>query len=306
MTGVLQGFGTIAVMIAAGFLLAHLKILDISVQRALGKVVFWVASPALLVGVVGQADLGQVLSTPFLAQGAAVAVAVLLVAVPARRVFGHDAAGTAVAGSLVGFVNAVNLGLPLAIYALDDATAVVPMVVLQLLFVQPVVLGVLDRQRAGADARPVVTALRTLINPMVLGTLAGLLLALTGWELPLAVGAPLEMIGAMTIPGILIAFGISLRLGPPVGAGGGWPEVAWITAVKLVAMPAVAGAVAWALGLRGAELLAVVVVSALPSAQNVFVIASEYERNVQLARDVVVVTTVLSFPAILGIAAVLG
>ncbi|MGO1173774.1 MAG: AEC family transporter, partial [Actinomycetaceae bacterium] len=179
----------------------------------------------------------------------------------------------------------------------------------------------LERSRAGrgatgagsagaveATARPgpLRAALQTLANPMLLGTAIGIVLSATGWALPTVVDTPLSMLGDMTIPAILLGFGVSLRLGPRVGAGGGWAEVAWISAVKLVLMPAVAAGAAYALGLDRAGILAVSVVAALPAAQNVFVIAGEYERGEQLARDGIVVTTVLSFPAVLAIAAVLG
>ncbi|MGO1509672.1 MAG: AEC family transporter [Actinomycetaceae bacterium] len=317
----LEAYGTIGVLIGAGMLLAHLRIVDLGVQRALGKVVFWVAAPALLVGVVGEAELSDIVSFAALAQLLAVLVACVAVAVPARLIFRRDLVGTTVAASLVGFVNAINLGLPLAIFALGDATAVVPMVMIQLILVQPVMIAVLERSRAGrgatgagsagaveATARPgpLRAALQTLANPMLLGTAIGIVLSATGWALPTVVDTPLSMLGDMTIPAILLGFGVSLRLGPRVGAGGGWAEVAWISAVKLVLMPAVAAGAAYALGLDRAGILAVSVVAALPAAQNVFVIAGEYERGEQLARDGIVVTTVLSFPAVLAIAAVLG
>jgi malonate transporter len=47
----------------------------------------------------------------------------------------------------------------------------------------------------------------------------------------------------------------------------------------------------------------VTVTSALPTAQNVFVYAATYGRGTTLARDAVLVTTVLSVPALLVIVA---
>ena len=48
------------------------------------------------------------------------------------------------------YVNAGNLGLPLAVYLLDDAVAVVPTLLFQLLVLAPVAFAVLD---ARADRR---------------------------------------------------------------------------------------------------------------------------------------------------------
>ena len=55
------------------------------------------------------------------------------------------------------------------------------------------------------------------------------------------------------------------------------------------------------MGLAGHDLLAVTVIAALPTAQNVFTFAMRYDRAVILARDSIFVATVLSVPAILVI-----
>jgi malonate transporter and related proteins len=56
---------------------------------------------------------------------------------------------------------------------------------------------------------------------------------------------------------------------------------------------------AYAVGLAGHNLLAVTVIAALPTAQNIFTFALRYDRGVILARDMIFVTTVLSVPVIL-------
>jgi hypothetical protein len=76
--------------------------------------------------------------------------------------------------------------------------------------------------------------------------------------------------------------------------------------LKLFVQPAVATAVGALLGLRGHGLLAVAVVSALPTAQNVFTYATRYGRAQILARDTILVTTILCVPVMLAIAVVLG
>ncbi len=47
------------------------------------------------------------------------------------------------------------------------------------------------------------------------------------------------------------------------------------------------------------------VLSALPTAQNIFVHATRYDRGVVLARDAIFLTTVLSVPVIFVITALL-
>ena len=62
----------------------------------------------------------------------------------------------------------------------------------------------------------------------------------------------------------------------------------------------------WVAGVEGTALLAVVITSALPTAQNVFVYATAYDRGTRLARDVVLLSTVLSVPVLAGVAVLLG
>ena len=72
-------------------------------------------------------------------------------------------------------------------------------------------------------------------------------------------------------------------------------------------MPLVAWSVGHFLfGLEGEKLFVVTVLAALPSAQNVFNYAQRYERGEVLARDVVLITTVPSVPALLVAAALLA
>jgi hypothetical protein len=74
------------------------------------------------------------------------------------------------------------------------------------------------------------------------------------------------------------------------------------TGLKLVVQPLVAYLIgAYVVGLSGHALLAVTVIAALPTAQNVFTFAMRYGHGVVLTRDAIFFSTVLSLPVILGI-----
>ncbi len=74
MQGVFTGFATIAVVIGVGALLAHLRILDLTAQRILSQVAFFVGSPALMVVTLSRADVHDVLSANLVATSVAVLV----------------------------------------------------------------------------------------------------------------------------------------------------------------------------------------------------------------------------------------
>lgn len=203
------------------------------------------------------------------------------------------------------YVNAGNLGIPIASYVLGNAAYMAPMLLFQLIVVQPICLVLLD-----ADARGRFSLggmlLRPLRNPLTLAGFAGTLLALASWRLPTVVEAPLELIGGMAVPSMLIAYGAALRLGPKLGGEGNRGELAMTTLLKLVGQPLVAWLVAaQLLGIDGHPLLVIVIASGLPTAQNIFVHATQHQRGVTLARDTILLTTLGAAPLMLLIAAVL-
>ena len=98
-----------------------------------------------------------------------------------------------------------------------------------------------------------------------------------------------------------------MRLGPGFGGDVPTSELALASTLKLLVQPLAAWAVAsLVLGVEGHTLLAVVVCSALPTAQNIFVHATRYDRATTLARDTILVTTALSVPVTIVITLLLG
>ena len=66
----LEGFATIGSIIALGALLAHFHVLGLDSQVMLSRLSFFVASPALMVVVVSEADVAGVFSRNLVAAGA--------------------------------------------------------------------------------------------------------------------------------------------------------------------------------------------------------------------------------------------
>ena len=307
MQGVVEGFATIGVVIGLGVLLAQLGVLDLAAQRMLSRLSFFVASPALMVTVLGRADVTSVLSRSLVATASAVLVCAVLYLLAARLVWRKPTADTVIGTLSAVYVNAGNLGLPIAAYVLGDAALVAPTLLMQLLVLQPLALAVLDHAVSGRGFSVARALTRPLTNPLTVGSLVGLLLALTGVELPRAIEDPLVLVGGMAVPSMLLAYGISLRLGPRPGHGTSAVEIGYITVLKLVVQPLTAYVVGrFVLDLDAKALFAVTVLAALPTAQNIFVHATRYRRAEVLARDSIFVTTLLSVPAIATVAALLA
>ena len=306
MGGVLEGFVTIAIVIALGALLAHVGIVAAKGQRSLSLTAFYLASPALLVTVLEDSDPSRVLSGPLVATAAGVVVSAgIMVAIAVWRRLDQ---GTAVIAMLCSaYVNAGNLGIPIAAYALGDAALVVPALMMQLLVLQPLALTVLDV--VTSPERPSLGKIlsRPVTNPLTIASFLGLALAITDTELPEVAHRPLELVGGMAVPAMLIAYGVALRLGPLPGRGVTPRALATVSLLKMVVQPVAAYLVGrFVVGLGDHDLFAVTLLSALPTAQNVFVVATRYDRGILLARDAVFVTTLASAPVAVLIAALLA
>lgn len=296
--GALTGFMTIGVVIGVGILVAHLGLFDLHSQRVLAKLAFYVGSPCLMLLTISEADVTQMLSANLIASAGAVAVVVAIWAALARWRWRMDLGEATIGALSSGYVNAGNLGIPIAAYALGNAALVAPTLLMQMIVLQPLALVVLDRHtRGGGGVRRVIRTATT--NPLTVGSVLGLVMALTGIRLPFAIHAPIELLAELAVPAMLVGYGIALRLGPGLGRGLG-AKLWTTTLLKLAVQPLVAYAIAhWLLGADGLALLAIVVTAALPTAQNIFVHATRYDIGTALARDTILLTTLGSVPVIL-------
>lgn len=313
MSGVLLGFGIVLVLIAlgagAGALLPG-RAPDM--QRGLQPTIYYVTNPALMLVLVSQADLGAIVGvyTPIaLLTAALVGGAYALVSRLALRRTAAQTAGGAMASS---YVNAGNIGVPIAIYAVGSTDPVVAVLLAQLLVIAPVYLTIFAWCGRGREAEPTTVptwrkVASTVANPVTVATAAAVVLSVSGITLPTVLWTPVEMLGRASIPLLLLVFGMSLIGRRPLSDREMIGDVLLGTAMKLAVMPALAWAVARCLfGLEGTELLGVTVMAALPTAQNVFLFASQFRLRSSLVRDVLLLSSSLSLPAVLIVAITLG
>ncbi|MEU2711072.1 AEC family transporter [Streptomyces sp. NPDC007205] len=306
MTGVLSGFAVIAVVIAAGYVLGRRGTLGAQGGEVLTRLAFTVAGPALLFTTLARADLSVLFSARLLVTAmSTAAVAGVFAAVGAVRRWG---VGRTTIGALCsGYVNSGNLGIPIAAYVLGDASLVAPVLLFQVVLVTPVALTVLDLSGTGEKGTVWRRLLTPLRNPIAVGSLSGVVVSAVGCTVPVPLMNPLTLIGNMSVPAALLAFGMSLHGSSAPGRGRDRQLVLLSVALKSLGQPLTAWAVATTVfGLHGAPLLDVVVTSALPAAQNLFTYASRYRVAEGLARESILLSTVVSVPVLVGVAAVLG
>jgi malonate transporter len=315
----LRAFEPIWLLAAAGYAARRWRLLSDRAMAVLGWFVFHLAVPAALFSTLAKATLNGFDGRELAAFGASTALAIGAGWLVAWRFFDRKPGQRAIWGMAGGYVNSANLGIPIAIQVLGSVSFLVEVVLLQVLVVAPVILITLDGhaeasgraeesdRRGEASGGRAFRRIATLPvrNPVILGSALGIAASVAGFHLPVPVQVPLGWLSAAAVPAALITLGASLCHGEPL-LDTGRAEIATITALKLVAQPALAFAVGALLGLRPPQLLAVVVCAGLPTAQNVFFFARQYGVGEALASRAVLATTTLSLASIAAIAALLG
>ncbi|NEM91884.1 AEC family transporter [Galbitalea soli] len=306
MAGVLTGFGIIGAVILVGYVIGRSGLLGDSAQFVLSRIVFFVLSPALLFTVLAKADVHELFSRLLVVSALSAVAAILLFFALARLVWRRRVADATVGAAASGYVNANNIGLPVAVYVLGNPAFSAPVILFQLLVLAPIILTTLDIATSGAaSVRRIL--LQPVRNPLIIASALGVIVAVTGVTIPAPVMEPFTLVGGAAVPIVLMSFGMSLHGQRVFEPGSARIDVVVATALKLVVMPLVAWVLgALVFGLTGLSLFAVVTLAALPTAQNVFNYAQRYDAGTTLARDTVLITTVGSIPVLVVVSLLLN
>lgn len=307
MIGVIEGFTIILSVIAVGYFLARTKVIATSEQRlVLNRVAFYAATPALIFTVVSTTPPTLLVSPVILISALAGLVTAALYFVFSRLFFPMDYPTTVMGAASSFYVNSNNIGLPVAMFVLGTAAYVPPLLLIQMAVFTPLILGLIG-PAGRSRLSTVVGALRqALLSPVVLAAFAGLLVSLSGWVPPAFATEPVALLGGASIPMILISFGASLRDNKPLTTKDQQVGTIVAVAMKALGMPTIAGLMGLLVGLRGDDLYAVVIMAALPTAQNIYNYAATFNKGVTIARDTIFLTTFIALPAMLAIAALFG
>ncbi|WP_018297829.1 AEC family transporter [Corynebacterium lubricantis] len=310
MLDVFTGFSIIFVVIGAGYFLARGGVIGPGKERLMfNRTAFYVATPSLLFSSVAVSDVSTFVSPVVLVVTIATFATAALYWILSRIFFKQDIPTTTAGAASSSYFNSVNIGLPISIYVIGDATWVIPVLVVQMVLITPFVIAGLsvDESSTTSRARKIFDAIRSgIFSPVVIAPLLGLLVAAMGWTVPDPVMAPLEILGGASIPMILMSFGASLYGGSILQSKPDRPAVITASALKLAVMPLIAWAVGMAMGLSTELMYASVILAALPTAQNVYNYAATYQRGEAVARDTVFITTFLALPAMIVIALLFG
>jgi malonate transporter and related proteins len=299
------------VTVALGYVAARQRWLgrpeDGDPARVLGNLAFYLFVPALLFRTTARLDLAHM---PWRTLAAFFVPALLMLfgvyLWQRRRAAVDGAAAPAVRAITATFGNSVQVGIPFAA-ALFGETGLaihVTLVSLHALVLLSVLtlLVELDLARAQhSHAEPsallqtlATTARNTVIHPVVLPVVAGLLWNTTGLGIHPIVDEALMTLASAVVPVCLVLIGVTLAA---YGVRGRLRGALMLSALKLLLMPALVLVVArWGFGLEGQPLAVVVVMASLPAGSNALIFSQRYD-SLQAEVTAAIVLSTVAFAA---------
>jgi predicted permease len=284
-------------LVALGYLAGLSGYLKAENGDALSEFAVGVAVPLLLFRTMVSADFhGAAPWALWATYFVAVAVAWTAGHLTTTRIFGRDSATGVVGGVATAFSNTVLLGIPfmLGVFGQEgvEVLSLIVSVHLPVMMMTSMVLFEIFGRRKGASFDPlamVKTFLgKLLVNPLIVGILAGLVWRLTGLPLP---GLALRLVDALAgIAGPLALFAMGLGL-LKFGISGNVAPALVLSAQKLLLMPAAALLMAWLLGLPPLAAKVAVATAALPSGINSYLIAIQFGTGQALASSQMTIAT---------------
>jgi predicted permease len=278
--------------------------------RVLSGAAFYVFVPALLFRTTARIDFQQ-LDARLLLAFFVPTIALLGLVYAALRVRrprgdGH-VAGPSVRAIAVSYGNAVQIGIPLAaaLYGETGLALHITVVSLHALTLLTILTALveLDLAREQRRADPdnarlakmlAVTARNTIVHPVVLPVIAGLVWNAAGVPLPLLADEVLATLGQAVVPLCLVLIGVSLA---HYDLRGALPGAVALAAIKLIVQPLAVFAFArGALGVTGMALAIVVMMAALPIGSNALIFAQRY-RTLEGETSTAIVVSTLAFVA---------
>ena len=212
------------------------------------------------------------------------------------RVFGRDARAGIVGGVSSSYSNIVLLGAPFILGRFGpngfEVLSLLVSVHLPIMMMASIVLFEIFGRRGDEPVHPlrVVRSFlrKLLVNPLIIGILAGLAWRIGGTPLPGLVSRLVDALAGTAGPVALFAMGLSLRR---FGISGNIRPALALSVLKLFLMPALVLGLVWLFGLPPLTAKVAVVVAALPSGINSYLIAVQFITGQALASNQMTIAT---------------
>lgn len=288
----------IFLLILLGHILCKSVFLSDAFFKDINRLVFWVALPALLISKISVAEiqLGSIGRITGLLTGGTLLSMILAWSISRALKLSAPKTGSFIQGSFRG--NGAFIALPVIIYSLGTtdpeaetlATLVLALVVTLFNILGVLVLSHYSTDQAGTPGIPTLLWKLTK-NPLIISCIAGLALNLFKITLPTYLFRPLDLLGHIALPLVLMSIGASLQFERLRGAAS--PSLI-ASLMKVGVTPALGFILASLFGCSHTETLIAIFYLAAPAAGMSYVMADVMNNDGPLAGRIVALSTLLS------------
>lgn len=285
-------------VILAGYLAGRWRILGGEATSALNAFVSYFALPVLFFGTLARTPVQAVLDPALLAGfGLAVVATFVVGMITTRLVSRGGLAAMSLQGIASSWGNVGYMGVPLCLAAFGEAGLPPAMLSVIVTAVISMVFGVmLIELEVAAGHGPIRTFFRAAFNvarnPLPLSIGFGILASWIGLPVPTPVEKWIDLLGAAAAPCALFAIGLFLS---DKSIKSGLAEAGLATLIKLLLQPLLAALILPAfIDIRSVPGQVALLMAALPTAANAFVLAKQFDVSVEQNTAAVLLSTAFS------------
>ncbi|MGQ9889142.1 MAG: AEC family transporter [Aggregatilineales bacterium] len=258
--------------------------------RAISALLIYLFVPALAFDGIAYSDLtgAELLGIAGVATGIALLMALIGLGVSRALRFERRLESAFLISVIM--MNAANYGIPLNRFAFGPQGEQRAVIYYVMSVVLGAVLGIFFASRGTASVR--VALLNVLRIPISHAALAGLIVNLAGWQLPLPLERGISIMAQGAVPGMLALLG--LQLAHSTALRGHWAPIALASGMRLALAPLLAAPLALALGLTGTTFQVAVVSSSMPTAVMANALATQFGSDAEFTAAATLVSTLAS------------
>ncbi|WP_315927937.1 AEC family transporter [Mesorhizobium sp. SP-1A] len=298
---VLPFFGLIFI----GFLVARIHREPVEALGWMNIFIIYVALPALFFQLLARTPFEELTEWRFVAGSLFSTLLIFSVMFAGSLVMSRgDVAESTMKGLAAAYGNTGYMGPGLALLAFGEQATVPVALIFCFENMMHFTVAPMMMALSGSDKRPLPQLLagivrRILLHPFIVATAAGITAAYFQFRPPVPVDRLLSYLSGAAAPCALFAMGVTLALRPLKRVP---HEIAPIAVLKLIVHPLLCYAVLSRIGnFPPTWLFSAVLLAALPTATNVFVLAQQYGVWIERASASILITTCASVVTVTGL-----
>lgn len=282
-----------------GYLAVRFKFFPIEGVFGLTRFVNSIAAPVLLFRAMLNMKFNEVFRLEYVAPYYIAALVIFALGIFIARVGFKHRPGEAVAmGFSACFVNGLLIGLPLIQRAYGDEGMVLMLTVIGIHAPILYTVGMVTMEMSRQDGAPLsqtlkVAGMNVLKQPLVIGILSGLLGNFIGFEMPEIMADTSKMLALAVLPCALFGIGGALN---QYKLSAVWFLASLLSAMKLMLQPLIVWVILILVLGAPMEIAKIfILLAAMPTGINAYIFSTYYNRGVNVATNVILISTVAGF-----------